>query len=320
MLFFDRRGAMGNGTALRLPPRLKPADLIGIVSTSSPVNAEMVDRTRCYFEARGFRVRVGAHVLERFGYMAGDAQVRAADLNDMLSDPDVRMIVTATGGASAIQMLPLIYYGILARDPKIICGLSDPSILLNALTARSGVPTFHGPNGYNFGGGISAFTEANFWPLVTGELAFPHRLPVAAQMQVLREGQAVHGWLWGGHLATLQGLLGTPYLPQWGGAILFLEEFQVDYARTDAILAHFRHAGVFERIRALIIGQPAEIGRAEVETYEQIILRQCAGTSFPIVTNIPLGHTPDKITLPIGGKARLDTGSRCLELLDPAVA
>ncbi|HSV86772.1 MAG TPA: LD-carboxypeptidase [Levilinea sp.] len=308
------------GTGLRHPSRLKPADMIGIVSTSSPVNAEMVDRTRCYFEARGYRVRTGAHVLERFGYMAGAAELRAGDLNEMLSDPDVRMIVTATGGDSAIQMLPLIYYGTLSLDPKIICGLSDPSILLNALTARSGVPTFHGPNGFDFGGGITAFTEQNYWPLVTGQLSFPHRLPVEAQVHVLRAGPAVQGWLWGGHLATIQGLLGTPYLPQWGGAILFLEEFQVDYARTDAMLAHFRHAGIFDRIRALIVGQPVEIGQAGAESYEELILRNCAGTSFPIVANVPLGHTPNKITLPIGGKVRLDTSAHRLELLDPVVA
>jgi muramoyltetrapeptide carboxypeptidase len=308
------------GTALRLPHRLQVGDTVGILSTSSPAQADIVRRTRRYFEARGYPVKEGDHVLETYGYMAGKAETRARDFNAMLADPTVRMIVTATGGDSAIQMLPLIHYGTLSLDPKIICGLSDPSILLNALTSRSGVPTFHGPNGYNFGSNqLTSFTEENFWPLVTRALEFPHRLPVEQHMKVLREGPAVNGWLWGGHLATIQGLLGTPFQPHWGGGILFLEEFQVDFARTDAVLAHFRHAGVFDRIRALIIGQPGETGEPGAETYEEMILRNCTNYSFPIVANVPLGHTPDKITLPIGGKAHLDTVTLRFELLEPAV-
>jgi muramoyltetrapeptide carboxypeptidase len=312
---------MRENTALRLPARLRIGDTIGILSTSSPVPAEMVENAQRYFEEQGYRVRQGEHVLEQNGFMAGTPEMRASDFNAMLSDPEIRMIVTASGGSSAVQMLPLIHYGTLAVDPKIICGLSDPSILLNALTARAGVPTFHGPNGFNFGnhGRLTQFTEEGFWPLVTGELDYPYRFPVEDRMNVLRSGPAVHGWLWGGHMETIQALIGTPWLPVWPGAILFLEEFHVNNARTDAMLAHFRHAGVFDRIRAIIIGQPAQISEPDDETYEEIILRNCAAYDFPIVTNVPLGHTPDKITLPIGGKARLDCSSSSFELLEPAL-
>jgi len=307
------------GTALRLPRRLLPGDTVGILSTSSPVAPELVERTKQYLMGRGYRVVTATHVLDRFGYMAGTADARASDFNAMLNDPDIRMIVTSRGGESAIQLLPLIEYGTLALDPKIICGLSDPSILLNALTARSAVPTFHGPNGYDFGSEEQiAFTEENFWPLVTGACEYPHALPVQERMKVLREGPAVNGWLWGGHLGTISGLLGTNFLPRWAGSILFLEEFIVNFPRTDALMTHFRLAGVFDRIRALVIGEPAEMD-GSWETYEEIILRNCTGYSFPIVANVPLGHTTEKITLPIGGKARLDTAAHCFELLEPVV-
>jgi muramoyltetrapeptide carboxypeptidase len=307
-------------TALRLPPRLKTGDTVGILSTSSPVAAEQVERTQRYLEARGYRVHLGDHTLDRLGYMAGTAEVRASDFNRMLTDPNIRMIVTAWGGETAIQLLPLIHYGTLSMDPKIICGLSDPSILLNALTARSAVPTFHGPNGYDFGATIhSAFTEENFWPMITGEWEYPHTFPVGDQMKILREGPAVNGWLWGGNLSTIRGLIGTHFRPQWAGGILFLEEMQVGYARTDDMLAHFKLAGIFDRIRALVIGAPAELGEPAGETYEDLILRHCAGTSFPIVANLPIGHTPEKITLPIGGKARLDTSLRSFQLLEAPV-
>lgn len=309
------------GTALRLPRRMQVGDTVAIVSTSSPVEAGMVQQTREYLEARGYRVVVGRHTLDRMGYMAGSPEDRASDFNAMLSNPDIRMIMTASGGQSAIQLLPLIQYGTLSLDPKFVCGLSDPSILLNALTSRAGVPTFHGPNGFNFGGGtrLTAFTEQNFWPLVTGELDYPHVLPVGGEMKVLRDGPPADGWLWGGHLTTIQGLIGTHFRPHWAGGMIFIEEYEVDYARTDAVLAHFRNAGVFDRIRALVIGRPGVMGEHDFETYEEMILRYCAGSEFPIVANVPLGHTVDKITLPIGGKARLDTAARRFELVEPVV-
>jgi muramoyltetrapeptide carboxypeptidase len=307
-------------TALRLPPRLKAGETVGILSTSSPVAAEQVERTKHYLERCGYSVHLGDHTLDRLGYMAGTAEARAADFNAMLSDPDIRMIVTAWGGETAIQLLPLIHYGTLSMDPKIICGLSDPSILLNALTSRSAVPTFHGPNGYDFGAAAhSAFTEENFWPMITGEWEYPHDFPVGHQMKILREGPPANGWLWGGNLSTIRGLIGTHFRPQWAGGILFLEEMQVDYARTDDMLAHFRLAGIFDRIRALVIGAPAEMAEPGDETYEDIILRHCASASFPIVANLSIGHTTDKITLPIGGKARLDTSRRSFQLLEPPV-
>jgi muramoyltetrapeptide carboxypeptidase len=250
--------------------------------------------------------------------MAGTPQMRADDFNLMLHDPQVRMIVTSMGGAGAAHLVPLIDYPAMAADPKIVAGLSNPCVLMNAISGVAGVPTFHGPNGVEFGGyaPLTPFTEENFWPLVSQELPLPYAFPVSHSMRVIRAGGVVEGRLFGGHLRTIQTLIGTRWAPDWEGAILFVEEYQVELYRTDAVLAHLRLASIFDGIQGLLVGQPVECDAVEAETLEDIVLRNCAGYDFPIAANLPIGHTDDKLTLPIGCRVRLDTVQPALELLE----
>ena len=97
---------------------------------------------------------------------------------------------------------------------------------------------------------------------------------------------------------------------------MFVEEYHVELHRTDAMLAHLRLAGIFDGIRGMLVGQPVECDPVEVETLEDIVLRNCAGYDFPIAANLPIGHTDDKLTLPIGCRVRLDTVHPALELLE----
>ncbi len=305
---------------MRIPRQLQPGDTIGIFSPSSPIESKAVNTMCKYFEQRGYTVNVAPNTLATFGFMAGSPQQRADDLNLLLHDPTVRMVMTSTGGAGAVHLLPLIDYPALAADPKIVVGLSDPSILLLALTSATGVPTFHGPNGVEFGGlcPLTTFTEENFWPMLTGEFSLPYSFPVQEHFQVLRSGKSVEGTLIGGNLERLSLLIGTPWEPDWQGAVLFVEEFLSKDTSFDALLAHLHLSGVFEKICCLLVGKPVQMEGYEQDgvTLEEIILRNCAGYDFPIVSDLLIGHTDDKLTLPIGCRVGLDTGRGLLELYD----
>ena len=308
---------------MQKPKRLQPGDTIGIVSPSSRTTEKHINRMISYFEEKDYSVTVAPNALASFSFMAGTVKKRADDFNLMLRDPSVRMVMTSMGGAGALHLLPFIDYDALSSDPKIVVGLSDLVVILNALTCKTGVPTFHGPNGVEFGGGVplvdipvllTRFTEENFWPIISENICIPYTFPVS-HAKVLREGKA-EGRLFGGNLKTLQTLIGTPWEPEWENCILFIEEFKNEIQKTDAMLAHFRLAGVFDAINGLVVGQPAECGEGEEESREVVILRNCAEYDFPIIANIPLGHTDDKITLPIGCSVRLNTGDSSLELLE----
>ena len=302
---------------MKKPRRLQPGDTIGIVSTSSPVDAAAVDRMRLYVEQQGYHVKVAPHTLSRLGFYAGLPQERADDFNALVKDPTVRMIVTAMGGSGAVHLLPLVDYQALASDPKFVVGLSDPSILLNAITRIADVPTIHGPNGVEFGyDELTPFSEKYFWPVIREDLPLPYIFPVSQEMKVVRGGQPVEGPLYGGNLDRLELLIGTPWAPVWRDSILFLEEFDLKYARTDRFLMHFKLAGIFDLIKGLIFGQPVESEPAAAETLEELILRICGEYDFPIIANIRIGHTDDKITVPIGCRVCLNSIERSLSLLE----
>lgn len=302
------------------PPALKPGDTVGIVSTSSPCPPEALDRMESYLRGKGYGVKRTPHVLASRGYLAGSAEDRAADLNAMFADPQVRMILTAFGGKGANQLLTLLDWDGIRTNPKIFVGLSDPSVVANAVTARTGIVTFHGPTGYDFGmTAIHAFTDVWFWKAVTGGHGLPWELDVTGSL-VVRHGREVTGHLVGGHLGTLQSLVGTPWAPQWDGAILFVEEIFTEWERIDAMLTHFRLAGVFDRVRGLIVGRCVDCkSQAPADAdFLQMILR-CVGGAFPILAEVSLGHTPEKLTLPLGVPARLRTNPPSLEVLERGV-
>jgi muramoyltetrapeptide carboxypeptidase len=295
---------------------------VGIFSPSFPISAEAVETMRRYFESQGYEVLVAPNTLAVDGLMAGTSQQRADDLNSLLRNPSIRMVMTSIGGAGAIHLLPLIDYAALSADPKIIAALSDPSILLCAITACTGIPTFHGPNGVEFGGldVLTPYSEENFWRLVSTELELPFAFPLGGAFQVLRDSVPREGCLFGGNLSRVCWLLGTPWEPDWRDIILFVEDVKIDPLITDVCLAHLRLAGVFERIQALLVDRPMEPQQPEGESLEHILLRNCTGYDWPIVNDLLIGHTDDKLTLPLGCRVGLEPSTGILQLLKPATA
>jgi muramoyltetrapeptide carboxypeptidase len=152
--------------------------------------------------------------------------------------------------------------------------------------------------------------------MLSEKLDLPYTFPVRDSIRVVRGGHNVEGRLFGGHIAMVQLLIGAPWAPNWEDVILFIEEADMKFYRTDRWLTHFKLAGLFESIRGLIVGQPLECEEPQMEALDDILLRVCAGDDFPIITNIPIGHTDDKITVPIGCRVRLNSLEPSFELLE----
>lgn len=155
--------------------RVAPGDCVGFFSSSSLTNAERLGNIEKTFAERGYQVKFSKNILRHDGYLAGTAAERVVDFNDLLLDDEVKLIVTARGGKGAAQMLPLIDFDLVAQARKGIVGFSDPSILLNAITGRTGLITIHGPNGYNFGGKRTDYTMRNWWSFLRNRSALAMR-------------------------------------------------------------------------------------------------------------------------------------------------
>lgn len=308
---------------MTLPPRLAKGDTIGLISPSSPPRPSCIDGTVDYWAARGHPVKVGKNARDvEGGFLAGTARARADDLNEMLADPDVRLIVPSMGGKGSTQLLPFLDFDALRDDPKLVLGVSDASALMIALTARTNVVTFHGPTGMDFGRfGITEFSERMLDRAITTNEPIGE-LPHVSEREVIRDGPDVSGPLIGGHLRTMQALIGTPYEPDWTGAVLFVEEIDCEFHDIDASLAHLKLAGVFDRIAGLVIGTCVNVGEQYWESSEEladVVARACDGYQFPILSGVDLGHTRDKVTIPLGVEARLSTGAMSLSVIAPGV-
>lgn len=303
------------------PPAVTAGTGVAIISPSSPVPGEELDRLTAYFADRGHPVTVSAHARAATGYLAGPPADRAADLMAAFAHPGIGLIVPATGGKGAAQLLDLLDYEVIAENPTVFTALSDPVIVANAITARTGLATVHGPTGYDFAREpVNSATADRFWQFVSGRVqgqtvsGSDWRVPRGA-------GRVFSGPVVGGHLGTIRALVGTPWMPDTRGAVLILEEVFVPWVQVDTALTHLRLAGVLDHIAGLVVAAPVDSPRADAPdaTYDELILR-CAGGNFPIVTGAEFGHTSTKFPLPLGLDVEVDlTGTPALRYLEDMV-
>jgi len=292
-----------------------------VIAPSTAPRGTLLQDTIDYWEGLGHPVVVAENVGQTLGgYLGGSPAQRAADLNAMIASAEVELIVSAMGGKGAVHLLPLIDYEAFAARPKLFMGLSDVSLLVLALHARTSVVTFHGPTGMDFGALPEYTARAMLGALRAteplGELA-PH-----GEWRALRGDERASGPLLGGHLGTIRSLLGTPYAPDFAGAVLFLEEIDAELHDVDVSLSHLALAGVFDHIAALVVGRPVAVEERWRDSDEQmsdVVLRNCGHYGFPILYDVDLGHTEEKVTLPVGTVATVDPRRGTLSLDQPAV-
>ncbi|MET9911041.1 LD-carboxypeptidase [Streptomyces sp. NPDC006476] len=93
----------------------------------------------------GFRVRVSPMVdpARHRWWASGTPAEQAGELNALLRDPEVRAVITHTGGQATIGYLDLIDLDATRADPKPIIGYSDISVLRIVLYAKTGFVGFH---------------------------------------------------------------------------------------------------------------------------------------------------------------------------------
>lgn len=287
---------------------------IEIVAPSGyPPDALAAERGMDRLRAQGHEVRGGEAALRRHLRFGGTDAERAQDLN-RLADParDLPDIVLALrGGYGAVRLLDALDYAGLARrlagQRVAICGHSDFTAIQLALFARSGLVTFGGPMlTANFGAQIqSEFTLEHFWRALESP-EFTVREAIAQAREV-----DVTGTLWGGNLAMIAALVGTPYMPHIEGGILFIEDVNEHPYRVERMLYQLHLAGILARQHAIVLGDftggklsPYDNGFDLSSVIEQI----GSLTGLPIVTGLRFGHGADILTLPFGAHSRLQAG------------
>lgn len=313
--------------SIRRPARLRPGDTVGLIEpagfSDGPVQLEAVKYT---IEGMGLVPRLGAHVAARHGYLAGTDEQRAADINAMFADEGVRAVFAIRGGWGCARLLPFLDWDVIRAHPKLLVGYSDVTALHLAFAARAGFPSIHAPNAANRWAEIS---WESFW-----RLAFAGDRPVLGQPEVpavdatqerwriatIRPGTA-RGRLLGGNLSVLTALVGTPWLPDFDGAILFLEEVGEAEYRIDRMLSQLALAGVLGKVAGVVFGQCTRCTASVPDyigfTVPQLLEQYFAPLGVPVFGGANIGHVQNQLSLPVGAEVEIDAGAGTIRVLEP---
>jgi muramoyltetrapeptide carboxypeptidase len=297
---------------------VKPSDLA--VETAAPtartygvgiyapagfaLDPEAVARAVARLEAAGHRVVVDPTATARWQRFSATDDERLAAVWRMAEDPRIDLVLAVRGGYGWTRLLDRIDFVRLAAAGKRWLGYSDFTAFQLAALAQAGMVTFAGPlAAYDFGGdSTSAYTQEHCWGLLA-RARYVVEPPLSGPAQFSGEGT-----LWGGNLALVTHLVGTPYLPQIDGGILFLEDVSEHPYRVERMLYQLHYAGVLRRQRALLLGTFNGFAlSANDNGYDLAAMIAHARDRFavPLFTGLPFGHGPDKLTLPVGGHCAL---------------
>jgi muramoyltetrapeptide carboxypeptidase len=297
------------------PPLLAKGDTIAIVAPASPPDKpDVIAKSIARLTKYGFKIKPGKFLHQRTGYLAGTDEERAADINTAFADPEVRGIFCLRGGYGSCRILPLLDYAAMRANPKIFLGYSDITAMHLAILVKSGLVTFHGSNA------SSAFERANRTScekmLVSGSRRPPGDGPLfsGGRIKTLVPGRA-RGRLLGGNFTCLLRLIGTPYQPDFRGAILFLEDTGEKAYRIDGMFTHLRLAGILDQIGGLVLGQFDYAADAkEPRRITACLEREAKRIGVPCVSRAPIGHFAGQIVVPQGVAADLNASAGSLSI------
>ena len=295
-----------------IPTKLKKGDTIGVIAPSNYIekdDLEYINASIALMEASEFKVKFGKYVFENTLGYGTSPEKRAADINWAFKDDEVKAIMCVKGGEDSNTTLDYIDYEMIKNHPKIICGFSDNTSILNAIHEKAGLVTYHGPTfksltswetGYAYKQFIKTFVE-DTESLIMGE--------PEDEYTTIQAGQAT-GELVGGNLSLFTKLVCGKYAVNVQDKILFLEElgFEAAPEMVNSNIYYLKQNGVFDRIAGLWIGNYEHPSKISLEK----IITNAIGDEykFPIIKSNNFGHIDKKIIIPIGTKAEINTNEK----------
>ena len=306
--------------------RLKKGDHIRVVSPSSSIESiggfEANVAAKKKLEALGFRLSFSEHYFENDIFDSAPIASRVADLEAAFANETVDAVLTTIGGFNCNELLPYLDFDLIAQNPKIFCGYSDTTALLNAIYAKTGMQTYMGPayssfkmergQQYQTTSWLNAVTQDTYqltpsleWSSDAWYLPDAPRTFYPTEWKVYNPGQA-SGIAIGGNLSTFALLHGTEFAPKPDKYILFLEEAEedhyVEFTRHFAALLQ-----VYPNPQAVLIGRFPK----ETEMTEEILLtildKHPILKKVPVLYDLDFAHTQPLFTITIGGQVEIDT-------------
>ena len=301
------------------PQMLRVGDTVGIVTLGSPEDAATIDRGITMLRSMGLNVVVGNYVYSYAGYLAASEDQRAADLMSMFENPEVRAIIPTRGGVGVAGILPYLNLSVIARNPKIITGYSDVTVLLNVLTQFCNLITFHSLMLIDFRPDTPPYNFNQFLMAVSSTQA-PRPIENPPDMPLVsRIPGNITSTIVGGNLTSFVDTLGTPYEISTRGRILFLEDTHEPVNTVYRYINSLKLAGKFDDCAGILMGECTDCPPAYEQDYEALIRDVIMPLGKPLMTNLASGHGVYKAAVPLGALVNMNTVNNTLTVLEPTV-
>lgn len=290
-----------NAKAL-VDPQISAKSRIGVIAPASPFDRKLFSAGLRIIANLGWEPIVPESIWLKKKYLAGHDTHRVEQLHQMFADPSIDAIICARGGFGALRLLPKIDFDMIAANPKPFVGFSDITVLLNLLCERCQMTTFHGPMVTSLAKGAGESAESLF-QVLTGQPAKGIPFPTE---KVISHG-VVTAPIKGGNLTMLSHLTGTPYCPDFTGALVLLEDCNEELYRIDRKLTHLMLSRCLDDIAGILLGDFTGCGSCE--EVQDLISDLFGKRSIPILSGIEAGHGPVNRTIPLGRPVTLDSGT-----------
>ena len=293
------------------PKSLQKGARIGVVSPARHAPAEWLTKGKAELEAAGYEVEIHPQNRQADYQLAGTDQQRAEAIMDFFKDSSIDAIITARGGIGSYRVIPHLDFEVIRENPKVFCGFSDITTLINVIRNRTGLVTFHGPMLLSFFKNNDPANLTHFKNFFNGtEPSKPITYPAA---EVFVEGTG-EGRLIGGNMTLLQNLIGTKDDINTDGAILLIEDDDGEkQCEIDRALWHFKNAGKLDNIKGLIVGEFCGFREDSAGHWKHSVhdlLRELIPPNIPIAVHFPCGHGKSIVPLPLGSVVRLETTNK----------
>ncbi|MGW7364457.1 S66 peptidase family protein [Streptomyces sp. NPDC054841] len=306
-------------TPLTRPARLVPGARIAVVASSGPIPAERLEAGLDILRGWDLEPVVMPHVLDehpQLGYLAGEDEARARDLQDAWCDPTVSAVICARGGYGAQRMVDLLdWEAIRAAAPKVFIGYSDVTALHEAFAVRAGLSTLHGP----MAAAATFLKDTRTQESLRATLFEPESVRTLGleTARTLVPGHA-SGITLGGCVSLLAAELGTPHArPSARGGLLLIEDVGEEPYRLDRILTQLLRSGRLDGVTGIALGSWEECG--PYEEVQALMRDRLGGLGVPVVEELGFGHSATALTMPLGVPAVLDADACVLRLDVPAL-
>lgn len=303
------------------PKGLLPGATIAVISPAAPSSEAQFIQGIAWLEEVGYQVKVMPHALKRWGYMGGSDAQRLEDLIHALEDPDIDGVLCARGGYGSGRLLPQLPWQRWRDEAlpcKLLMGFSDITMLHNAFYQELGWVTFYSPMlTSNLLEADKAFTREHWLKAInpTSWETLPFVLSNQDPYECLHPGK-VEGILRGGNLSLIATLCGTPWQPDFTGAIVILEDWKETYYTLDRQFTQLLQAGIFDGAVGVLFADFSKIDDEDPHPLGQHLGWLCKSLPIPMGYGFTIGHGEQTLTVPLGVKGTLDASVGCVTILE----